>query len=250
VEVQALALERQRAAAKQARLQVLESVGVLGDVLDFTPEGTFPEVFDPSTLDPTDLVRRASAIHPLISQRDMQVSSTSKSASAARGSWLPTVDMNGSYSRGSNQQGFGALGDFNPRDDNGYRFQVGLSWPIFNGFQRQQQIGQADVAYRQAEEDAREARLRVEQQVRAALIDLETAYDALLTQRRSTELSRQRVDLAREQYLIGSSGMTFTNLQQIIDANAREERALVDAEYQFATALVGLELQVGERVRP
>lgn len=250
VEVQALALERQNAGAKQARLQVLESIGVLGDVLDFEPDGTFPAVFDPGMLAGEQLVQRALTIHPVIAQRDFQVSSNSKTASAARGSWLPTLDLSGSLSRGSNQQGFGAVYEFNPRDDSGYGFQLGLSWPIFNGFQRQQQIGQADVNRRQAEEDLREAKLQVEQRVRATLIDLETAYEALLTQRRSTDLSRRRGELAREQYLIGASGMTFTNLQQIIEGNAREERALVEADYQFALALVDLELQVGEQVRP
>jgi len=250
VEVQALALERQNAAAQQARLQVLESIGVLGDVLDFVPDGTFPAVFDPAVLIAEQLVQRALTIHPFIAQRDFQVSSNSKAASAARGSWLPTVDLSGSVSRGSNQQGFGAVYKFNPRDDSGYGFQVGLSWPIFNGFQRQQQIGQADVNRLQAEEDLRAARLQVEQRVRAALIDLHTANEALQSQRRSADLSRRRGELAREQYIIGARGMTFTNLQQIIDGNAREERALVEAEYQFALALVDLELQVGEQVRP
>ena len=80
------------------------------------------------------------------------------------------------------------------------------------------------------------------------MIDLENAHQGLQIQRRATSLSRQRVELERERFRLGS--ITFTNLQQIIDQAAVQERALVNAEYAFAVALVTLEEQVGEPVAP
>jgi outer membrane protein TolC len=44
-------LERQQGEARKARLEVLQFLGILDEVLDFEPVGTFPVVFDPLSLD-------------------------------------------------------------------------------------------------------------------------------------------------------------------------------------------------------
>ena len=90
--------------------------------------------------------------------------------------------------------------------------------------------------------------VKVEQEVRAAFIRLQIAYDGLLIRRRATDLSRRQVELAREQFRIGSASMPFISLQQINASAAIDERALVDAEYNFAIALVNLEARVGEPI--
>lgn len=241
-------LELQLGEARKARLRVLETLGVLDEMVDFVPEGEFPAVFDPAILDVSDLVALGLRTNPTVAQRNWELSSASASARAAMGNWLPTVDLSGGWSRGLNEQNFGAFFDLAPGQDRGYRFSLSLSWPVFNGFQRSQQIGQANAQRRRADENLRQAALQLEQEIRAAVIDVQNRYDALETQRRSTELSRTRVSLAREQYL--SAAISFTNLQQIIESASGQERALVDAEYNYAVAVVNLEARVGEPVRP
>lgn len=241
-------LELQRGEARKARLRVLETLGVLDEMVDFVPEGAFPAVFDPSGLDIDQLVAAGLQANPAVVQRGWELSSAEASAKAALGNWLPTVDLSGGWSRGLNEQSYSAFFDLNPGQDRGYRFSLSLSWPIFNGFQRSSQIGQANAQRRRADENLRQATLQIEQEIRAAVIDVQNRYEALETQRRSTELSRTRVTLAREQYL--TAAISFTNLQQIIESASGQERALVDAEYNYAVAVVNLEARVGEPVRP
>jgi outer membrane protein len=241
-------LDVQLASARKARLQVLQSLGILGEIDDFTLEGGFPPVFDPETLTIDDLVQRAFEANPVVAQREFQYESARKSSAAARGAWLPSLSFNGGWSRGQQNQGFGAVFDFDPGQNRGYSFGISVNWQAFDGFQRSQAIASANSQARQAQETLRLESLQLEQAVRAAFIDLQTAHSGLDLQRRATELSRQRIEFAQEQYREGA--IDFTSLQQIIDNGAQQERSLVNAEFNFANQLVLLEQQVGEPVRP
>ncbi len=240
-------LDTQLAEAHKARLRVLQTLGVLGEVTEFDPVGGFPAVFDPSVLDVDELVQRAFDANPSVAQAFSQEASARSSAAAAKGSWLPTVSLNASWARQLSARDFGAVFEFNPTQNRGYNFGIQVGWQIFNGFDRSFQIANANAQLRQAEEGARISRLELEQQVRSAYIDFLSAYDALQIQQRSTALSRQRVVFAGEQFR--QSAIAFTNLQTIIDNAAGQERSLVQAEYNFATRLVMLERRVGEQIR-
>jgi outer membrane protein len=244
---QELALDQQMGEARKARLQVLQTLGVLGEVVDVTLVGDFPEVFDPSTLRADDLVQRAVEVHPLIAQRQAEASAAGRSLAAARGQWLPTLSLNAGWARSLNQRDLGAMLNFDPNQNRGYNVGINITWDVFNGFQRSQQIGQASAVADQADETLRLETLQLEQQIRAALIDLQNAYDALQTQQRATDLSRRRVELAREEYRINA--IEFTSLQRIIDDASQAERSLVDAQFGFANAVVTIEQRVGELVR-
>jgi outer membrane protein len=244
------AVEQQRAEARKARLQVLQILGVLGEIEDFDLVGDFPVIFDPAALDADTLVSRALDANPVIRQQNAAALAADRRASAAKGSWLPRASFNGSFSRGLGQRDYGAFFNLNPKDDRGWGFGLSLQWEIFNGFGRSQRIGQANVAHDQAMEALRAAELQVEQNVRAASIDLETAYESLRLQERLTEISRQRLEMAQEQFRTGSTQMPFTTLQTIIDAAANQERALVQARSTFAVNLVTLERRVGAPIRP
>ena len=241
------ALEQARGEAGIARLAVLQQLGILDESLDFESVGSLAEPFDPSALDAEQLVGRSLEISPTVTQADAQAAAASQRAGAQRGQWLPTVSLQGGYSRSLQEQGYSAFGQLNPRNYT-FGFGVNFSFPIFSGFQRSDDIAQADATARRAEETYRERTLQVEQEVRAALIRLRSAYDGLLIQRRATDLSRRQVELARQQFRIGSASMPFISLQQINASAAIDERALVDAEYNFAIALVNLEERVGEPI--
>ena len=238
-------VESARGEARKARLRVLQQLGVLDETLDFQPVGSFPDEFDPAPLVADELVSRALRISPDLASSTATVSAARRRASAARGQRLPTVSLNGSFGRSLQEQEYGAFWEFNPRD-RGLNFSMSLSLPIFTGFQTAQAIARADQSVRNADQNSREAKLRTEQGVRSALIDLENAHQGLQVRRRAASLSRRRVELERERFRLGS--ITFTNLQQIIEQAANQERALVNAEHAFAAALATLEEQVGEPI--
>ena len=228
--------------ARKARLRVLEQLGVLDESLDFDPVGDFPVPFDPSVWEADSLVRQALAIGPTVAQAQSQLQAAERRSGAARAERLPSIDVSGSFRRSLRERDYSAFFDLNPLD-RGWNFGLSVSLPVFSGFQISQRSAQANAVARRADESHREARLRVEQGVRSALIDLRNAWDGLEIQRRSTDLSRRRVQLAREEFRMGT--IPFINLQSVIDQADAAERALVDAEYSFAIGLVNLEEQVG-----
>jgi outer membrane protein TolC len=80
------------------------------------------------------------------------------------------------------------------------------------------------------------------------LIDAQNAYQGLQLAQRGSALSAERLRLARERYAIG--GISFANLQILIDRASQDERQLINARYAFAESVVALEERVGRPVRP
>ncbi len=97
------------------------------------------------------------------------------------------------------------------------------------------------------DEDLRDGVLRVGQQTRGAVINLQNAYAGLQIELRALELSRRQLALAQEQYRLGA--INFTNLQTVRDRAAQAERTAVNAEYDFAASLATLEEVVGGSIR-
>ena len=162
-----------------------------------------------------------------------------RAAGAAR--W-PIVNASANFNRSIGMQGYGALFDPNPFDQN-FGFGLSFSLPLFSQYQTSQRIAQARVATDNVEERARQMRLQIDREVRTAIIELERAYHAVDLNRTSTDLARRRLELANERYRLG--GLSFAELQQIIESAATAEREALDATYAFAAALATLEERVG-----
>ncbi|CAN5722823.1 hypothetical protein BH23GEM10_BH23GEM10_06690 [soil metagenome] len=59
-------------------------------------------------------------------------------------------------------------------------------------------------------------------------------------------ISRERLELALQQYQSGSA--TFTELQNVIDRTSQAERQALDARFEFYTARINLEETLGSRL--
>lgn len=239
-------LERAISQAKKARLVVLRQLGTLGEVVDFEPAGDLPDVFDPAVFDGDELVAVAIAGHPSVSRSEAQLAQQGRLLAQARADRLPSITANGSYGRSSGTDGYSSLFDLNPNASRGFNFGFNISLPIFQRFGMTQSASAARVAVDQAEENAWEIRLQIEQEVRSALIDLQNAFTAFRIQMRSRDLNRTRLGLAQEQYRLGAA--TFIDLQRYLDDVATAERDLVNRQLDFATARVTLEQQVGRSI--
>jgi outer membrane protein len=231
-------------AENEARKQALllkEVMGLPGDV-DFQLASDIPSIVDPSTLSKETLLATALTNNPVVHQVDANVKAASKRASAATAGRLPTISASAGYGRSMSLSSYDALFDLNPQN-RGLTFGVSATIPMFNNFRTSLQIAQAHAAESDAKEDAREARLRLERQVRSAFLDLEHSYKLLQLAERKAQLSRERLELAQEQYRNGA--MSFTDLQNVIDRTATAEREVVDARFGYASARTFLEEYAG-----
>lgn len=235
---------RAEAEARKQALLLRETIGLPGDV-DFNLTSDIPAVVDPARISRDALISEALLRSPHIQQADAAVRAASRRASIAQVQRLPTISASAAYGRSMSLSSYEALFELNPQNRS-FNFGFSASIPLFNNFKTSLQIAQAHAAESDAKEDAREARLRVERLVRSALIDLENSHKLLQLAELKADLSRERLELAQEQYRNGA--MTFTELQNVIDRMADAERQVVDARFGYATARAYLEEYAGTTI--
>jgi outer membrane protein len=238
-------VERARGDADKARLTLAATLG-MSPTTGIAVDTVLPRVFDPADLDVEALVAGALASSPVVRQRESALSAARHSASAARGRRLPSISANAGYNRGMSAPGFGAFGEFNPGQNYGFNFGLGVSLPLFSRFQTSDAIAQASANAADAEHDLRAAQLTVERDVRTAAIDLDNAYRSLQLAEEQVELNRERQELTQERYRLG--GSDFTTLQNVIDRTAQAERQALEALFGFINARISLEEKLGHRL--
>ena len=230
------------AAARTARLDLLQAMGVAGDA-EFELISGLPTTVDPAALDADALVARALAASPLVRGAAASAEQAARQAAAARGGRLPTITANFIAGRGTSEQGFwSAWGELGPQNRSA-QFGLSASLPIFQRFQTSSAITQARAAAEDAGHETRRVRLQVERDVRAAVVELGRAHEALRQAETRAELSALRLELAEEEYQAGAT--SFTVLQQIVGANEQAQRAVVDARFGYAGARIALERHLG-----
>lgn len=221
----------QNDAHKQA-LVLAELMGTDGDV-DYQLTSDFPTVVDPAKTSLAQLLEDAARRSPAILQADANARAASKRLGSSRSARMPSISANASYGRSMSLSSYDALTEWNPQN-HGFNFGFTASIPVFNNFRPSYAIAVAQAADEDAKQDVRATRLRVERQVRSAYGDLANSYKLLQLAETKASLSRERLDLAQEQYRNGA--MTFTELQNVIDRTADAERQVVDARYNYANA--------------
>lgn len=239
-------LEAARGEARKAKLRLLQAMGV-EDAAEFVLEGRLGDAVDPGRLEADVLVERALAGSPRIRAARAEVDRAANAADAARAERWPRISLSAGLSRGMNVGSYEALTMLNPQNRS-LSFGLSASLPLFTGFETSRRIAEAEASQSNAREDLRAARLDVERLVREALIDVENAYRSLELAEHAAELSRRRLEMAQERYQLGET--SFTELQQLIERTAREERGAIQARLVYARALATLEERVGGGVQP
>jgi outer membrane protein len=246
VATQEQALETARGNARKARLALLEAIGAGGEA-DFATPTAPPDVYDPAALDAAAIVAAALRSNPSVLEAGAALEAAEEDADAARGDWWPRVSASLSLNRGVSLNSYDALTELNP-ENRTVSFGLSASIPIFDQFQRSRQTATANAAADDARQDRRAAVLRVEREVREALIDLRNAHRAVVLADQAADLSVERLELQQELFALGS--VQFTDLQRVIEDAAAQERRAVNARYDFERARVTLEERVGAPVRP
>jgi outer membrane protein len=237
-------LQRAQGMARKAALQLKARMGVPLD-REYELAGGFPAVFDPASLDQRAVLARAMGANPRLLQEQASREAAERGLGAARAARYPTLSGSYSWGRAASLPDYEAFSELSPQNQSwGFGFSVGV--PLFNRFQTSAAVGQAEVEALNAAESLREARLEVEREVRAALIDLENAHAAVRLAERSAEIAREQLRQGQEQYRLNT--LDYTALQRMVDQVSAAERGVLEAYYSFTTALLSLEERVGGRV--
>lgn len=180
----------------------------------------------------------ALAVRAAPSARAAEASARAANAqvSAARAQYLPTVLASGGY-------GWLEQRAIDPHPVGGWTLQLGVSYPVFNGFQRESGVMRAEA-------QASAARVISEDAVRAARADAVRAYDGVVVAAQRIALEREAVTAATEdlrvqqaRYRVGAS--TFLD-ETTSEANLAQARtALVQARYDYQITRATLERVLG-----
>lgn len=126
-------------------------------------------------------------------------------------------------------------------------FQASLSVPIFDGFQREQRVQEAQATSNDARYRLREQELRLTADVTSAYRNLTTAYQTVRFQEQNSATAREALALAQERFRVGAS--TFVDVTQARADYERAETDRINAIFEFHKAFAALEGAVGRPLR-
>jgi outer membrane protein len=212
----------------------------------YLPTLSFSTGFSGSSLQDTD-------IEPAIAQARLQTEASRRSClttdSIRTGAGLVARGCDGIVFTDSDAAALRAANEQFPFkfDKNPFGYSVSLSLPIFNGFQREEQIQVAASQRNDARYAVRAQQLQMTTEVSTAHRNLMMQYQTVQMQQQNRTTAEQALLLAQERYRVGAS--TFV---EVSDARAAFERASTDhivATYEFHKAYAELERAVGRPLR-
>ncbi len=177
---------------------------------------------------------------PAVKQSQAQLAAARQSKRSAYSPYLPTLSMSLSQSFTATEDGFGFLGD--GRNKN-LSTSLRLSFPLFNGLSREQQVVTTRIAEENAEANLRDARLNARQQMVQLLGAYKTALERVEIQRSSVLAGEEDLRVQQQRYNLGAGTLLDLITSQTTLTSARQ--ALIQARLDARTAKAQLEALVG-----
>jgi outer membrane protein len=192
----------------------------------------------PLALSDEELEALVLAQAPSVRSAEAALRSAEATASSAKGQYLPTLRLGSSYNWASQ----GGL-------DNGRRswsLNLSASYPLFNGFQREDAVVRADVQVDNARSQLEDARRAARAELHSLLAELRLAEQQIAISEQALQVAQEDLRVQQERYRLGASTM----LDQITSlANLRQaELNLVGARYDYQITRARLEALVGREL--
>ncbi len=210
----------------------------------------------PLTADPTSVQENMAALPdsaelaklaqngPAVVQAQANVDAAKEATKASKATYLPSLSA--SYSRsGSGTDPHFGLGD-DPFTYSG-RLSFSLSYPIFNNFQREEQVVRAKVSQANAEATFRDQQLAATQLLTQNIGALRGASQRVAVQAASVAAAQEDVRVQQQRYNIGASTLLYLITSQAALATA--EQALIQARYDYRIARAQLEALIGRDLK-
>jgi outer membrane protein len=181
---------------------------------------------------------------PAVQQAQANVEAAEESRKASKATYLPSLSA--SYSRtGSGTDPRFGLGD-GSYNYNG-RLSFALSYPVFNNFQREEQVVRAKVAEVNAQVTLRDTQLAAQEILTQNIGALRSASQRVAIQVASVAAAEEDVRVQQQRYNIGAS--TFLDLITSQAALAQAQQALIQARYDYRIARAQLEALIGRELK-
>jgi outer membrane protein len=183
-----------------------------------------------------DLIQRG----PPVRQAEAVLAAAQQSKRSAYAPYLPTLSMSLGQSYASSESGFGFFGE--NRNKN-LSTSIRLSFPIFNGLGREQQVINSRIAEENAEASLRDARLNARLQMVTQLGNFRTAQLQVEMARAGVIAAEEDLRVQQERYNLGAG--TILDLMTSQNTLASARRTLIQARLDSRTTKAQIEALVG-----
>jgi len=228
--------QRLNALASDLRKQKLVFARLIGLPLDRELILSEPLAFNPTTVpEPAGAVQQAFEKRWDLKAAESQVRAAEIVVSAAHAERLPSVSLNADY---------GLLGP-SPGSNHGVYSVVGaLNVPIYQGGRVKADIEQAQATLRQRQAELADQRGQVEQEVRTALIELETAIGEVRLAETNRGFANETLREARDRFNAGVA--TTVEVVQAQEQVASAESDYISGLFAFDLARISLSRATGQ----
>lgn len=190
-------------------------------------------------LDTAAIMTEALGRAPAIRRTDATVRSAEGSLTSAKAAYWPQLRLSGNYAyAGSNSDSYTF---YNTRN-----LTLGLSWPLFNRFQREQQVSDRQTTLDTERARAEDAKREVAASLTTQFAALEAARQRIELTRLSVQAAQADVAVALERYRLGSVGITDLNAAEA--GLTRAEEGAVNARFEYLRAKAQIEAILGRRL--
>ena len=161
------------------------------------------------------------------------------SVSAAKAVWIPSLRLSSGY--GWNNQEFALSGG-----NTSWSMSLSLSYPIFNGFQRETSVDRAQFVYRVSTMQEEDARLMAREEADAALQNLRFAEQSITVAQDAARVAAEDLRVVRERYGVGAATILDVLVSQAAATQANAD--VVTARYDYILARAELEAILGREL--
>jgi outer membrane protein len=181
---------------------------------------------------------------PTVRAAEANMNAANAQERSARAQYLPTISLSGSFSGSGTNAFYGVPG---LRGENLFPYSkslgVNASYPIFNRFQRENQVAAAQISYENASASARDARLGAQQTVITQIAQLRNAEETMRVQQINVRASEEDLRVVQQRYNLGASTLVDVLTSQQALVNARQQ--LIQARLNYRNARAAIEAAIG-----
>jgi outer membrane protein TolC len=190
-------------------------------------------------LDDSAVVRTAVNDAPSVQQAQALLTAAHASVHAAKSQYAPTVQAGAGYNWSNNGRVPGVL-------NQGWVIQVGTSFPVFNGFLREDAVTRADVAANVASSSSADARRVSRAEALRLLGSLHVAEQDVTLATEAVQLAVEDLRVISVRYRAGIATILdqLTSQQNLIQA----ELDLVSARFTYQVTRATLEALLGQEL--
>jgi outer membrane protein TolC len=193
----------------------------------------------PLAVSEDELIRIVQEQAPAVTTADANLTAARASASASHAQYLPTLRLSGGYDWFNQDPQFsdGRLS---------WTARLGLSYPLFNGFVREDNVARAEASARNAAATAADTRLKARSDFERVMNALKLAAEQMSLSKQAVEVAREDLRVQEERYKLGMSTILdrITSQVNLLDAENNE----VAARYDYEIARAELEALIGRNL--